>query len=83
MNIKNYAKTLEKEYNTAKKEFSNFVLVKSLEEIEKNKISFNELKLEIQNLGYKIELAKNLNSYWKKQWDKSPIFVLFKNDEDL
>lgn len=79
-----YAKKLENEYLEAKQAFKNLSVVVNLTELEKtNKIDYNELKKEVEKLGYKLELAKDLNRYWQKQWNIFPQAIFFNENEDL
>lgn len=79
-----YAKKLENEYLEAKQAFKNLSVVVNLTELEKtDKIDYNELKKEVEKLGYKLELAKDLNRYWQKQWDIFPQAIFFNENEDL
>lgn len=79
-----YAKKLENEYLEAKQAFKNLSVVVNLTELEKtDKIDYNELKKEVEKLGYKLELAKDLNRYWQKQWNIFPQAIFFNENEDL
>ena len=79
-----YAKTLENEYLEAKQAFQNATIVVNLTELENTyKINYNDLKKEVESLGYKLELAKDLNNYWKKQWNIFPQAVFFNDASDL
>lgn len=79
-----YAKKLENEYLEAKQAFKNLSVVVNLTELEKtDKIDYNELKKEVEKLGYKLELAKDLNKYWQKQWKIFPQAIFFNENEDL
>lgn len=79
-----YAKKLENEYLEAKQAFKNASVVVNLTELEKtDKIDYNELKKEVEKLGYKLELAKDLNRYWQKQWNIFPQAIFFNENEDL
>lgn len=79
-----YAKKLENEYLEAKQAFKNLSVVVNLTELEKtDKIDYNELKKEVEKLGYKLELAKDLNRYWQKQWGIFPQAIFFNENEDL
>ena len=79
-----FALSLKSEYEEAKKEFSTLAVVRNFSNITNElKLDFSKLKLEVEKLGYKIELAKNLNKYWKNQWDKNPIIVFYLNPSDI
>ena len=79
-----YAKKLENEYLEAKQAFKNASVVVNLTELEQtDKIDYNELKKEVEKLGYKLELAKDLNQFWQKQWKILPQAIFFNENEDL
>lgn len=79
-----YAKKLENEYLEAKQAFKNASVVVNLNELEKTKkVDYDELKKEVEKLGYKLELAKDLNQYWQKQWKIFPQAIFFNENEDL
>lgn len=79
-----YAKTLENEYLEAKQAFQNATIVVNLTELENTyKMNYNDLKKEVESLGYKLELAKDLNNFWKKQWSLFPQAVFFNDVSDL
>lgn len=79
-----YAQMLENEYLEAKQAFKNASVVVNLTELEKTyKVDYNELKKEVEKLGYKLELAKDLNKYWQKQWEIFPQAIFFNENEDL
>lgn len=84
MNELDYAKDLEKQYLKAKQVFSNASVVVNLTELQEvDNLNFDKLKNESKKLGYKLELAKDLNSYWKKQWQIFPQAVFFNENDDL
>lgn len=79
MNEQQIAINLREKYEEAKKAFKHVSIPVSLEDND-----FNKLEFEVEKLGYKIKLAKDINiPYWQKEWKKKPLAVFYLNDNDL
>lgn len=84
MTAEQYALDLKNQYLDAKQQFENLAITRSLENFEKQGFSFQELKNEVEKLGFKISLAKDLKiPYWKKEAKKSDFLVFYLTENDL
>lgn len=80
-----FAKWLEKDYLEAKKYFKKPNITHDLSNLKDTyHLDYDKLKIEVEKLGYHIELAKNIDKqYWKDIWSIGPFFVFYKNKGDL
>lgn len=80
-----YAMNLKARYEETKQEFKHPNITGNLLNLKNAyNLDYKKLKIEVEKLGYHIELAKDINNpYWQEQWILEPIFVFYKNQEDL
>ena len=80
-----FSKWLEKDYLEAKKHFEKPNLTHSIENLKNEyHLNYDLLKIEVEKLGYHIELAENIkNKHWQKVSSIGPLFVFYKNEGDL
>lgn len=85
MTEKEFAKNMERDYLDAKKQFSKPNISNNLTNIkEAYNLDYDKLKVEVEKLGYHLELAKNINKpYWQDIWKLGPFFVFYANEADL
>lgn len=85
MTEKEYAVNLKNKYDQAKQQFEHPNILGNLNKLNNiHKLDFNKLKEEVCKLNYHIALAKDISiPFWQEQWKREPIFVFYKNQEDL
>ena len=85
MDETDFAKWLKKDYLKAKKYFKKPNITHNLDNLKNEyQLDYDKLKLEVEKLGYHLELAKNIdNQSWKEIWSIGHFFVFYKDEKDL
>lgn len=79
MNEFEHAQKLKKNYENAKKSFEHVAIPVKLDNID-----FEKLKLEVEKIGFKISLAKDIkDSFWQKESKKNKLAVFYLNETDV